>query len=65
MCIRDRSPLPRIKEMLSGCTSSMLKSVYDNIDLLEDVYNLVNDAISEDAPVSVREDVYKRQSCGS
>lgn len=49
------SPLPRIKEMLSGCTSSMLKSVYDNIDLLEDVYNLVNDAISEDAPFSVRE----------
>ena len=33
----------------------MLKSVYDNIDLLEDVYNLVNDAISEDAPFSVRE----------
>lgn len=44
------SPLPKIRGLLSGCTSSMLKSVYDNIDLLEDVYNLVNDAISEDAP---------------
>lgn len=49
------SPLPKIKEILSSSASSLLKNVYNNIDLLEDVYSLVENAIDEDAPFSVRE----------
>ena len=49
------APLPEIKAILSDSKSALLKSVYNDIDLLEDVYSLVNSAISEDAPFSVRE----------
>lgn len=49
------APLPRIKELVSGCKSALLKDIHNDIDLLEDVYQLVCDAISEDAPFSVRE----------
>jgi len=49
------APLPDIKEMLKNSKSALLKNIYSNIDLLEDVYKLVDDAISEDAPFSVRE----------
>lgn len=49
------APLPQIKKILESSNSILLKDVYNDIDLLEDVYNLVNDAISEDAPFSVRE----------
>lgn len=48
-------PLPRIKELLSACKSAQLQELYEELDLLQDVYDLVNTAISEDAPFSVRE----------
>ena len=48
-------PLPRIKEMLGECKSAQLKELCNNIDLLNDVFELVNVAISDEAPFSVRE----------
>ncbi len=48
-------PLPEIKVMLQSSNSALLKDIHENLDLLEDVYTLVNDAICEDAPFSVRE----------
>lgn len=48
-------PLPVIKNALNDCSSSMLKAVRDNIDLLEDVKSLIDSAIVEEPPFSVRE----------
>lgn len=49
------APLPQIKSILADCNSSLLKDIYNNLDLLEDVKDLVTNAISDDAPFSVRE----------
>ena len=48
-------PLPIIKNALNDCSSSMLKAVRDNIDLLDDVKALIDNAIVEEPPFSVRE----------
>lgn len=49
------TPLPVIKNALCVCTSSMLKTICNNIDLLEDVKELVDNAIVDEPPFSVRE----------
>ena len=46
---------PIIREKLSESSSAMLKSVYESIDLLEDVENLINSAIVDEPPFSLRE----------
>lgn len=48
-------PLPKIREMLSDSRSALLREICEDMDLLEDVRELVTDAIREDAPFSVRE----------
>ncbi len=47
--------LPLIKAQLADCSSAYLKSQYQSIDLLEDIYQLIDAAIDEEAPFSVRE----------
>ncbi|MBR1730882.1 MAG: DNA mismatch repair protein MutS [Ruminococcus sp.] len=47
--------LPAIKALLSDCKSTMLKTIYSKLDTLEDVYNLINNAIVDDPPFSVKE----------
>ena len=47
--------LPDVKEKLRDSRSALLREAYADLDLLEDVYKLVCDAISEEAPFSVRE----------
>ena len=47
--------LPAMKAELEAAESALLKDIFRDMDLLEDVYKLVRDAISEDAPFSVRE----------
>ena len=47
--------LPAIKALLEGAGSSMLRSIYDDIDVLQDVYELINSAIVDEPPFSVRE----------
>lgn len=49
------APLPQIKELLKESKSALLKETYQGLDLLQDVRTLVEEAISEDAPFSVRE----------
>lgn len=49
------SHLPQIKSQLENSSSSMLKRIYENIDLLEDVQELISNAIVENPPVTVRE----------
>ena len=49
------SALPAIKALLSDSRSAYLVSQYNALDCLEDVYNLIDTAVREDAPFTVRE----------
>ncbi len=47
--------LRNIKVSLNGVKSKMLTGIYEDIDLLDDVNNLILSAIQEDPPLTVRE----------
>ncbi len=47
--------LPEIKSCLSRCRSEHLASMAENLDVLEDVWRRIEEAIVEEPPVSVRE----------
>ena len=47
--------LPEIKKLLSECQSPRLQEIYNALDPMSDVYELVNRAIKEAPPFSVRE----------
>ena len=47
--------LPELKKTLSMSTSNMLKNFFDNLDELQDIYKLIDDAIVEEPPISVKE----------
>ncbi len=49
------SILPELREIISRCRSDELSSICDELDLLEDVFSKINEAIVDDAPFSVRE----------
>lgn len=49
------SKLPYIKELISGLKSPLNTQITERLDLLEDLYNLIESAIHEDAPISVKE----------
>lgn len=49
------SVLPQVKELISKCRSDEMKAVYDSMDTLEDVVELINSAIVESPPVTVRD----------
>ncbi len=49
------SKLPKIKKIISECKSSMLKEIRNGIDMLEDVLELIDTAIVDEPPFSVRE----------
>ncbi|MDL2238365.1 DNA mismatch repair protein MutS [Christensenellaceae bacterium OttesenSCG-928-K19] len=45
--------LPAVKSLLSDTSASLLKEINDDIDPLEDLYELLERAIDEDAPISI------------
>ena len=47
--------LPVLAELLVDCQSSHLKRIIKNMDLLEDIHELIDKAIVEEPPFSVRE----------
>lgn len=49
------SNLPQIKAQLEGCGATLLKEIATSIDLLQDVEGLINRAIVDDPPFSIRE----------
>ena len=49
------SKLPDVKQVLSSCTSEMLKELYENLDELKDIYELIDKSIVEDPPMTVKE----------
>ena len=49
------SQLPALKEVLSDSKSEMLRNLYEGLDTLQDVYKLIDSAIVEDPPTSVKD----------
>ncbi len=47
--------LPDLKNILADFKSDLLKNLYENLDTLEDIAKLIDDAIVDDPPVSVKE----------
>ena len=47
--------LPEIRKILSNTKSSLLNKLYNELDELRDVYTLINNAIIDEPPISVKE----------
>ena len=47
--------LPKLKSTLSSVTSELLKELYNSLDTLDDIYKLIDDAINDDPPISIKE----------
>ena len=47
--------LPALKTVLNDTKSNVLKHIYDSIDELKDIYKLIDDAIVDDPPISLKE----------
>ncbi|HBM81407.1 MAG TPA: DNA mismatch repair protein MutS [Clostridiaceae bacterium] len=49
------SLLPGLKKCISECKSPMLKDVFNKMDVLDDIYSLIDKAIADDPPVSIKD----------
>ncbi|MCP5007255.1 MAG: DNA mismatch repair protein MutS [Planctomycetes bacterium] len=49
------SLLPKIKSMVSACNSPVLKSLYETLDVLEEVRDLISTTIIPEPPYTIRE----------
>ena len=47
--------LPDVKNVLAQCTSSKLKELYEELDELKDVYELIEKSIVEDPPMTIKD----------
>ncbi|MBR6532980.1 MAG: DNA mismatch repair protein MutS [Clostridia bacterium] len=47
--------LPQIKSLLENVNSQKLKSIFSDIDVLEDIYSLIYESINPEAPATLRE----------
>lgn len=47
--------LPKIKAMLKCLKSSLNQEIHKELDCLEDVYNIIEDSINEETPISIRD----------
>ena len=50
--------LPEIKKILAGTKSGYLKEIYENIDELQDMYELIDKAIVDDPPMNTKDGGY-------
>lgn len=47
--------LPNIKQILSKANVPLIKDIFNSFDTLEDLYSIINSAIQEEPPFSIRE----------
>jgi len=47
--------LPEVKDSLSRCQSEMLRELYENLDELKDIYNLIDTSIVDDPPMTIKD----------
>ncbi len=53
--------LPNIAGLIENCHSSHMRMIYKNMDLLEDIHTLIDNAIVDDPPFTIREGGMIRQ----
>ena len=47
--------LPEVKRVLANAKSELLKKLYQNLDELQDIYDLVEEAIVDEPPMTIKE----------
>ena len=47
--------LPEVKKILEEAKSSFLKELYENLDELQDIYSLIDKAIEDDPPMTIKD----------
>ncbi|MBR0351267.1 MAG: DNA mismatch repair protein MutS [Clostridia bacterium] len=47
--------LPELKKVLSNCNDTYLKECFENLDELQDIFELIDKAIVEDPPMTVKD----------
>ncbi|MGE4561124.1 MAG: DNA mismatch repair protein MutS, partial [Desulfobulbus sp.] len=47
--------LPKLHQLLGECVSPLLRELCDSLDILDDLHALIDAAIRDDAPISLRE----------
>ncbi len=47
--------LPDVKASLENCQSELLQELYDNLDELQDIYKLIDKAIVDDPPMTIKD----------
>ena len=47
--------LPDVKNSLKECKSELLKDLYENLDELQDIYELIEKSIIDDPPMTIKE----------
>ena len=47
--------LPDVKQVLQNCDAPMLKDIYENLDELQDIYELIEKSIIDDPPMTVKD----------
>ncbi len=47
--------LPRVKSLLTNVNSKKLKTIFEDIDTLEDIYSLIEESVNSEAPTTLRE----------
>lgn len=52
---RSLKNLPKVRSLIANASSAVLKEIYESLDPLEDIYTLLDEAISDDPSDSVKE----------
>ncbi len=47
--------LPEVKRCLQNCKSDLLKELFENLDELQDIYALIDSAIIDDPPMTIKD----------
>ena len=47
--------LPEVKQILINCKSDLLKGLYEKLDELQDIYQLIEKSIVEDPPMTIKD----------
>lgn len=47
--------LPHIKNLINNCTSNIIKDISQKLDALQDIHDLIDKSINDDAPIVLRE----------
>lgn len=47
--------LPEVKQILTNCKTELLKELYENLDELQDIYQLIETSIVDDPPMTIKD----------